>query len=123
VAAFVVRLGDLQVVRADELNADSLDKRAVGITTYGMRGQIVDANGVVLADTVLRYDIQISPRLLFNQRDGQFLDTYKKRVTNAEGKTERVEVDTREAFAEFAEITGTDADKILEAVFSNTKSD
>ncbi|MCU1447018.1 MAG: Peptidoglycan glycosyltransferase [Cryobacterium sp.] len=62
IGLFVVRLVDIQVVRADTLSADSLGNRSVENTVYGSRGEILDANGVVLAGTVMRYDVQLSPK-------------------------------------------------------------
>ncbi|MET0914801.1 MAG: penicillin-binding protein 2, partial [Jiangellaceae bacterium] len=62
IGLFVVRLVDIQVVRADSLSADSLGNRSVERTVYGSRGEIVDANGVVLAGTVMRYDVALSPK-------------------------------------------------------------
>ncbi|GGI48441.1 cell division protein FtsI (penicillin-binding protein 3) [Agromyces flavus] len=59
---FVIRLVDIQVVRAAELNAASEDVRSRVATIYGERGEIVDANGIVLADSVMRYDIALSPK-------------------------------------------------------------
>ena len=61
VGVFAVRLVDIQLVRADQLTSDALNKRAVVTPTYAARGGIVDTNGVVLADSVNRYDVAVSP--------------------------------------------------------------
>ncbi|HEV7565785.1 MAG TPA: penicillin-binding protein 2 [Microbacteriaceae bacterium] len=65
IIAFVGILGfklvDIQVVRASEIKKTSVIGQQVPSTLYGTRGSIVDANGVTLADTVLRYDVQVSP--------------------------------------------------------------
>ncbi|WP_157008759.1 peptidoglycan D,D-transpeptidase FtsI family protein [Agromyces laixinhei] len=62
VGVFVVRLVDIQIVRAAELNEQAQEARSEPVTVYGARGDIVDANGKVLADTVMRYDIVLSPK-------------------------------------------------------------
>jgi cell division protein FtsI (penicillin-binding protein 3) len=62
VGVFVVRLVDIQVVRAAELSAEAEGRRSQTVTDYGARGDIVDANGTVLADSVMRYDIALSPK-------------------------------------------------------------
>ncbi|MGX5695365.1 peptidoglycan D,D-transpeptidase FtsI family protein [Agromyces soli] len=61
VAVFVVKLVEIQVVRADEYNAEAEQVRSVENTVYGARGDIVDANGTVLAGSVMRYEVTISP--------------------------------------------------------------
>lgn len=62
VGVFVVRLIDIQVVRANQLVADSLTKTGAASTIYALRGDILDTNGVVLASSVTLFDVTISPR-------------------------------------------------------------
>lgn len=63
-AAFVVRLVDIQVVNANDHISDA-QKLATGATQtlYGARGEIVDTNGSVLASSTTLYDVQIDPAL------------------------------------------------------------
>ena len=62
--AFVIRLVDIQVVSAREHVDESL---SMGLQNsrieYGSRGSIVDENGVTLASSVHRYDVQVDPML------------------------------------------------------------
>lgn len=109
VSVFVVRLVDLQVVRADELNEASHDKRAVELTTRAERGRIVDAHGVVLADSVTRYDITIDPR---NAHE------FKRR--DAEGNLHVITV--RTALEEIAQITGANLDDMMATVTRDPES-
>ncbi|GAB3598726.1 peptidoglycan D,D-transpeptidase FtsI family protein [Microbacterium tumbae] len=66
IAAFVVRLVDIQVVNADDHVDDSLSVGQLGTSTTlaGNRGSIVDAQGTVLASSTLVYDAQLSPSLI-----------------------------------------------------------
>lgn len=61
-ALFVGRLIFIQVVDAEKLNSEAETHRTVSRVLYGVRGDVVDANGIVLASTVDRYDITASPR-------------------------------------------------------------
>ncbi|TFD77908.1 penicillin-binding protein 2 [Cryobacterium sp. Sr8] len=99
VGVFVVRLIDIQVVRADTLSADSLGNRSVEQTVYGSRGDILSSDGDVLAGTVMRYDITISPR-----NAGEFT-----RTTDAGTVT----VTVAQAAAEIGAVTGQTGDEIL----------
>lgn len=65
---FVVRLVDIQVVRAEQLSDESEARRSIPSPLYGARGDIVDAHGVVLADSVYRYDVTVSPRFVEDYR-------------------------------------------------------
>lgn len=58
---FTIRLVDLQIIQAPAINAKSYEKRAVTRTIPALRGQILDANGKVLAKTVFKYDINVAP--------------------------------------------------------------
>ena len=102
VAVFVVRLVDIQVVRAEALSADALGNRSVEQPVYGSRGDIVDANGVVLAGTVMRYNITLSPR---NAKEFD-------RTTDAGDVT----VTVAQAAAEVGALTGQSGDDILRII-------
>ncbi len=64
--AFVVRLVDIQVVRASEHRADS-QSLGLGFSRelFGARGQIVDENGQILAANVMQYDLELDPKNVF----------------------------------------------------------
>ncbi|MFO7690178.1 MAG: penicillin-binding protein 2 [Cryobacterium sp.] len=109
VSVFVVKLVDIQVVRAEALTADSVGNRSVGQTVYGSRGEILDANGVVLAGTVMRYDITVSPK-----NTTTFTRANDSGETGAAG---RDTVTVRTAAAELGAITGQTGPEI-EAIIS-----
>jgi len=110
VGVFVVKLVDIQVVRAGELTAAAEARRSMSLTVWGARGEIVDANGTVLADSVDRFDITASPR---NVGD----------TTEMTLDEERVVVPTTEAIARIAEITGTPAADLYAALTADPESD
>ena len=64
VFVFLIRLIDFQIVRAESINQESYEKRAVARTIPAVRGDILDANGNVLATTVYRYDINAAPAIV-----------------------------------------------------------
>lgn len=61
-AAFVVRLVDIQVVHADDHIADS--NLGASRSIPGARGAIVDRNGTVLASDAFVYDAVLDPKLI-----------------------------------------------------------
>lgn len=112
VGVFVIRLVDIQVVRAGELTAAAEARRSSEVTVWGSRGEIVDANGTVLADSVDRFDITASPRNVSD--DG---------TTRITVDDERVTVPTTEAIAKIAEITGASAADLYTALTADPESD
>jgi cell division protein FtsI (penicillin-binding protein 3) len=108
VGLFVGRLVDIQVVRAEALSADSLGNRSVETTVYGSRGEILDADGVVLAGTVMRYDVQLSPK-------------NAKQFTRTDGDVETT-ITVAEAAAEIGAITGQTGAEI-EAIITDALAD
>ncbi|MEO0023900.1 MAG: hypothetical protein RL196_341 [Actinomycetota bacterium] len=62
--ACVVRLVQFQVLQATEINKISYDRRATTVPITALRGDIVDADGQVLATTVIRYDINAAPDIV-----------------------------------------------------------
>jgi len=106
-AAFVVRLVDIQVVNASDHVGDA---EAMGLagsrTLYGTRGTIVDADGTVLASTTQLYDAQIDP----------LLATSMERVTE-DGQSKEI-VPFADYAAAIAEVTGQKPED-LEAIVSD----
>lgn len=110
IGVFVGKLVDIQVVRAAELNAAAEARRSMTVTLFGSRGNIVDANGTVLADSVDRFDITASPRNVGA--------TTKITIDGA-----RVEVPTSEAIAKVAELTGASALDLTASIDADRNSD
>lgn len=112
-AAFVVRLVDIQVVNANDHVAESQEyATGAGQTLYGARGEIVDTNGTVLATSTTLYDVQIDPWLA-NQGMVE---------TDAEGHAVRDENDAEvmitwpQLAAQIAEVTGQTSDDVQKVV-------
>ncbi|MWB98653.1 peptidoglycan D,D-transpeptidase FtsI family protein [Agromyces seonyuensis] len=97
VGVFAVRLFDIQVVRAAELNEQADGIRSGSRTVWGTRGSIVDASGAELASTVTRWDIAIGPK-------DATLETRKVADTVDPTKTHEVVVPVAEVLAERAEV-------------------
>jgi cell division protein FtsI (penicillin-binding protein 3) len=110
VALFAVRLVDIQVVQAEQLQTAAAGKRSITSTVYGARGDIVDANGVALASTVERYDITASPKI-----------STIKQTKLVDNKT--VDVTRASQIAALATATGVSADTITASLDKNPTSD
>jgi len=100
---FIVRLVDLQIVQAETLNAEADSKRTLTQVSYGTRGDIVDTRGAVLADSVERFDIVISPYVTLLR--------------------ENAEVVVLEDLIEITDIIGGDPTEMLDMILENPESD
>ncbi|MFJ3392845.1 peptidoglycan D,D-transpeptidase FtsI family protein [Leifsonia aquatica] len=100
------KLVDIQVVRADALQAQSVDAKEQSNTLYGNRGNVVDDKGTVLATTIYKYTAQASP---------------SDAVAGTDGHTKMLE-----AAAKIGAITGQGADAVAklfdDALAQNPKS-
>ncbi len=87
VIGFTARLVDIQVVSASTLTKEAKDRRELQSTVYGARGDIVDRNGNVLADSVERYDITVSPKVAlgFTELNGS-VDTGLQQIAAVTGQ-------------------------------------
>lgn len=58
------RLVDFQIVHAPEINKVSYDNRSITRVLPAIRGEILDNSGNVLAQTILRYDVNAAPNIV-----------------------------------------------------------
>ncbi|WP_420361898.1 penicillin-binding protein 2 [Curtobacterium aetherium] len=110
VAVFVVRLVDIQVVQAEELTDAAQSKRSIPVTLYGTRGSIVDRDGTALAESVIRYNITTSPRLV-------------KKFEGKLGGTRVKDVTVDQALAAVAQASGGDVETMRKNIAADPKSD
>ncbi|GAA3024274.1 penicillin-binding protein 2 [Microbacterium dextranolyticum] len=110
---FVVRLVDIQVVNAND-HVNDAEEFATGAsqTLYGARGEIVDANGSVLASSTVLYDVQIDPMLAAQGIDRT--DADGNTVLDADGNA--LKVPWPELAARIGAVTGQSAADVQKIV-------
>jgi len=109
VVSFVVRLVDVQIVRADQLNDQARNKRSVAQELWADRGQLVDREGAVLAANVARFNITAAP--VFAATATVDRDGTKQRVT------------VEQALTEISQVTGVDGGALHRALTDHADSD
>jgi cell division protein FtsI (penicillin-binding protein 3) len=115
---FVVRLVDIQVVRAAELNEASQDVRSQTRVIHGERGAILDATGTVLAESVMRYDIALSPKQAL-------LGPVVREEPDPADPSKRVEVEVplEQVLAELGAVIGRSAEDLRAVIDASLESD
>ncbi|MGG7508917.1 peptidoglycan D,D-transpeptidase FtsI family protein [Plantibacter sp. YIM 135249] len=110
VAVFGVRLVEIQVVRADEYNAAAGERVEVqGSRVPGARGSILDRDGDVLAASVPRFDLTVSPK------------DAKPFEREVDGTT--IQVSREQAAAEIATVTGQTAEEVVAVIAAALETD
>ena len=104
--AFSVRLVDIQLVQADELVSESQDYTGGATKIAGVRGEIVDQNGNVLATTTLTYNVVIDP----------------SQLTGDDKKTKKNAEQWPTIAAQIAQITGQLGSDIQKSVAESTSA-
>lgn len=104
---FSIRLIDLQVVQAGEINKISFANRSVTRTIPALRGDILDSNGTVLAHTVYRYDINAAPSKV---------SPVLRSVSGQE-----VQVSVEQVASELATILDMDAAEVMQKIIGTTE--
>ncbi len=104
---FSIRLVDLQVVQAGEINKISFANRSVTRTIPALRGDILDSNGTVLAHTVYRYDINAAPSKV---------SPVLRSVSGQE-----VQVSVEQVASELATILDMDAADVMQKIIGTTE--
>jgi cell division protein FtsI (penicillin-binding protein 3) len=110
VGVFTGRLFQLQVVQAAALDKVSSRNQSTTVVTDGIRGPIVDSNGVVLAQSVDRFDVTVAPR--------NFIPGYD-RVANDNNTLVSLET----SLARISKVTGVPESTLFASVEKDPKSD
>lgn len=105
VAIFIIRLFWIQVIDGPRLASEARDRQSIAQTLYGTRGSITDTNGVVLAESVERYDITASPKFV------------------AEFTRDGATITVTQALTEIATATGADQGEMHTAITKDPTSD
>jgi cell division protein FtsI (penicillin-binding protein 3) len=111
VLVFTGRLVDLGVVQAPKLTKAATKSREASVVTYGTRGSIVDTNGVVLADSVDRFDITVSPK------------NFPKDGYDTKAGDRKTFVSADDALGKIARLTGTKVADLRAVIDKDPKSD